>query len=115
LCHYHLHIPCDEHFSSLNVAAAVQIVSYELRMMLDEKEPKTLPTEEIAVTAAEMESFYRHLEELLVRVGYLNLGNPGKLMLRLRRLFSRAIVEPNEIHILRGIFTAVEQRVEEKN
>ena len=115
LCHYHLHIPCDEHFSSLNVAAAVQIVSYELRMMLDEKEPKTLPTEEIAVTAGEMESFYLHLEELLVQVGYLDLGNPGKLMLRLRRLFNRAIVEPNEIHILRGIFTAVEQRVGEKN
>lgn len=110
LCHYHLHIPCDENFSSLNVAAAVQIVTYELRMMLEQgrvPEAKSVPSEEAVVTVGEMESFYLHLEELLVQIGYLKLGNPGKLLLRLRRLFNRAIVEHNEIHILRGIFTAM--------
>jgi TrmH family RNA methyltransferase len=106
-CHAHLHIPCNEHFSSLNVAAAVQIVCYELRMMwekLSQSEPRSEPTEEQKVTVKEMESFYTHLETYLTEIGYLNLGNPGKLMLRLRRLFNRALVEHNEIHILRGIF-----------
>ncbi len=120
LCHYHLNIPCDEHFSSLNLAAAVQIVCYELRMMLHNfvkntqenlSESSEYLSEKTNVTVKEMESFYSGLEELLVQVGYLQLSNPGKLMLRLRRLFNRAIVEHNEIHILRGIFRAIDQRL----
>ena len=124
LCHYHVNIPCNEHFSSLNLAAAVQILSYELRMALespDRRMGENVPAkqstsdQEDIVTAKEMESFFNRLEVLLVRVGYLQLGNPGKLMLRLRRLFNRAIVEKNEIHILRGIFTAIDQKLEGKN
>lgn len=123
-CHYHLNIPCDENFSSLNLAAAVQIVCYELRMMLQHltentaEKPVELEVnldEQTRVSAKEMESFYTGFETLLVKVGYLQLSNPGKLMLRLRRLFNRAIVEKNEIHILRGIFRAIDQRLGEKD
>jgi tRNA (cytidine32/uridine32-2'-O)-methyltransferase len=115
LCHYHLHIPCDENFSSLNVAAAVQIVTYELRMMFDQQSAafKILDTnsEQALAAVGGMEEFYTRLEEMMVKVGYLQLGNPGKLMLRLRRLFNRAIVEESEIHILRGMLNAFDAHI----
>jgi len=110
LCHYHLHIPCTENFSSLNVAAAVQIVTYELRMMIEQSTslaPNQPKYESRLATTEEVEQFYDRLEELLIRTGYLNLGNPKKLMLRLRRLFNRAHLEDNEIQILRGILASI--------
>jgi tRNA (cytidine32/uridine32-2'-O)-methyltransferase len=109
LCHAHLHIPCDENFSSLNVAAAVQIVTYELRLMLGQSREPIIKdvAEERCVTVGEMEQFYSRLEHILIHIGYLKLSNPGKLMLRLRRLFNRAIVEENEIHILSGLLNLI--------
>lgn len=110
LCHYHLHIPCTENFSSLNVAAAVQIVTYELRMMMEQgiaADSTLIKSESRPATTEEVEQFYDRLEELLIRTGYLNLGNPKKLMLRLRRLFNRTHLEDNEIQILRGILASI--------
>ncbi len=111
LCHYHLNIPCEESFSSLNVAAAAQIVTYELRMGLGSNATSGQENEkniEKLVTTEEVEQFYERLEQLLIHTGYLRLSNPGKLMLRLRRLFNRAIVEQNEIQILRGILNSID-------
>lgn len=109
LCHAHLHIPCNENFSSLNVAAAVQIVAYELRMSLQHNRdtPLNYEIESRPITADEMERFYVSLEACLIKLGYLNLSQPKKLMLRLRRLFNRAIIEENEMNILRGIINSI--------
>ena len=105
-CHALIRIPAAAHFSSLNVAAAVQIVAYELRTEAGGIGVAAAPAHSPAATAEELEGFYRHLEETLVRIGYLDPAAPKLLMRRLRRLFSRAEPDRAEINILRGILTS---------
>lgn len=107
-CNYLLTIPADPAFSSLNVAAAVQVVSYELRMATGEA-PQAAGHEPLA-TAEQREQFYRHLEQVLLDLEFLDPANPKHLMRRLRRLFNRTELDQNEVHILRGILTAVERK-----
>ncbi len=107
-CQALLTIPTDPEFSSLNIAMAVQIVSYELRLALAADAERKAPVPESpAATAAEMEHFFRHLEAVLIRSQFLDPDNPRMLMRRLRRLFVKARPDKNEINILRGILTAV--------
>jgi len=113
-CHFHVHIPSDPEFSSLNLAAAVQVLAYEVRMawLAVENQPtKTLKLETTAmqssqpVTADELESFYAHLEQALVEIRFLDPAKPRHLMSRLRRLYGRSEVSKLEMNILRGILT----------
>lgn len=105
-CQALIRIPATAHFSSLNVAAAVQIVAYELRIEAGGIGVAAAPAQSPAATAGELEGFYRHLEETLVHIGYLDPVAPKLLMRRLRRLFSRAEPDRAEINILRGILTS---------
>lgn len=103
-CQQLAHIPSVEGFSSLNLAAAVQVVAYELREGL-------IPTEVHAreyplATHEEVEGFYGQLEQALQESGFLDAKNPGRMMIRLRRLFSRSRLEKNEVNILRGMIRA---------
>lgn len=107
-CNILVTIPTDPGFASLNLAAAVQVVSYELRVAgLDATPPS--PAEPLA-SAEERELFYRHLEQVLLALEFLDPNNPKHLMRRLRRLFNRVELDSNEVNILRGILTAVERR-----
>ena len=108
-CHYLLHIPSNAEYSSLNLAAAVQIVAYELRMasMAVTAAGEAGATE--TASAAEREAFYAHLEQTLLELEFLNPDNPKKLMRRLRRLFNRALPDQQEINMLRGILSAAQQ------
>ena len=109
LCHTLLTIPTDPGFSSLNLAMAVQVVVYELRVagMLDEGPNYELDAP--PATSDEMEHFYTHLEQVLRDIGFLDPENPRHLMRRMRRLFIRARPDKNEINILRGILRAIDQ------
>lgn len=109
-CNYLLTIPADPAFSSLNVAAAVQVVSYELRMAELADKPAPASAAEPLASAEQRERFYAHLEQVLLSLEFLDPTNPKHLMRRLRRLFNRVELDQNEVHILRGILTAVEQR-----
>lgn len=110
-CRALVHIPADEAYSSLNLGAAVQVLSYELRLAaltqapLPESGAASAPEDQPA-TAQMLEGFYAHLEETLVQLDFLDPGNPRHLMRRMRRLFGRAAPTVNEINILRGILTA---------
>ncbi len=110
LCHTLLTIPTDPGFSSLNVAMAVQVMTYELRVasMLDAG--PQFETEAPPATSEEMEHFYEHLETVLRDIEFLDPANPRHLMRRLRRLFVRARPDKNEVNILRGILTAVDRK-----
>ena len=108
-CHYLIHIPANPSYGSLNLAAAVQVIAYELRML--EHRACALETAvEPAAPAEEMTRFYRHLEQVLLETGFLNPANPRQLMRRLRCLFNRAQPDQNEVNILRGILSAVQGR-----
>lgn len=113
-CNYLVTIPTDPDFASLNVAAAVQVLSYELRVAAQTGMSRTMPGDPLA-SAAERERFYQHLERVLLDLEFLNPDNPKHLMRRLRRLFNRIEIDRNEVNILRGILTAVERRSREKN
>ncbi len=111
-CQALLNIPANPDYSSLNLAQAVQVVSYELMMaaraMAGDK-VQTLREHPLA-TSEDLERFYTHLEATLIRIGFLNPDNPRHLMRRLRRLFARAEVDANELNILRGILSEFEAR-----
>lgn len=112
LCHQHVHIPTNPDFSSLNVAAAVQVISYEMRMALVEGEAGDMPQWgtrwdiELADNT-EVEQMFEHLEQTLVEIDFLDPKNPRQLMPRLRRLLLRAVPDKVEINILRGILTKI--------
>lgn len=108
-CQVHVRIPTDPAWSSLNLAQAVQIAAYELRMAatggaLTEARP------EPAATVADLEGLYAHLEAASVDSGFLDPDNPGRLKERWRRLFARARPEREEINILRGLLKALMKR-----
>ncbi len=108
LCDTLLSIPTDPQFSSLNLAMAVQVVTYEIRAAEAEK-PAGYEADAPPASSEEMEHFYAHLEQVLTDVRFLDPENPRHLMRRLRRLFIRARPDKNEVNILRGILTAVER------
>ena len=112
LCHAVVRIPTSSTFSSLNVAAAVQILCYEVRLALSDLQGTTeeLRTRD-AVTSEQLEGFYEHLRTTLIQIGYLDESAPKLLMRRLRRLFSRAGVERAELNILRGVLAAVQHKI----
>lgn len=103
-CHYVASIPCNPSYGSLNLAAAVQVMAYELMMSM--YEPAEGAVDEPFAPAGDVELFYRHLEETLIALRFLDPENPRHLMRRLRRLFNRTRLTANEISILRGILTA---------
>ncbi|MGB5331040.1 MAG: RNA methyltransferase [Woeseiaceae bacterium] len=110
LCHTLLTIPTDPGFSSLNLAMAVQVLTYEIRVASMLHAGPVFESEAPPASHEEMEHFYTHLERVLKDIRFLDPENPRHLMRRLRRLFIRARPDKNEANILRGILTAVENK-----
>jgi len=122
-CHYHVNIPSVESFPSLNLAMAVQLISYEIRMawLLDKSldaphqliapilSPEDDGWDEQIAPVGELESFFKHLEKTLIAIDFHDPSNPRQLMTRLRRLFQRTHLDKMEVSILRGVLSAVEK------
>ena len=111
-CNVLINIPANPEYSSLNLSQAAQVLAYECRMAaLDGAPSARQPGGEAneigfqgeAASVAAVEGMYAHLEQALVKIGFLDPGNPRKLMPRLKRMFSRAQLEQEEVNILRGI------------
>jgi len=117
LCHAKVSIPTAATFSSLNLAAAVQVLSYELRRatLADEAPLEANSDAERPASVAELEGFYAHLRDTVTEIGYLDPDSPKLLMRRLRRLFNRVQPEHVEINILRGILTAVQKKARRRD
>lgn len=112
-CTYHVAIPANPEYSSLNLAQAVQIICYETRVAhLAGIESAQEPTE--YPLAADQERFFVHLENTLFSTGFIIKNHPGQVMTKLRRLFSRARIESQEMNILRGILTSIDKVVSNK-
>ncbi len=132
LCHYHVNIPADEEYSSLNLAAAVMVISYEVRMALLRRAGEPLArtdsshdvagaqgqAEDVVVagldwdvpraTGQQLESFYAHLEQVMIDLNFHDPENPRLLMMRMRRLFGRIRPDQMEISILRGLMSHID-------
>ncbi len=115
-CHYHVYIPANPEYSSLNLASAVQLISYELRIAhLGDSANEIKKDATQPVTAEQMEGFYQHLEQTLIEIGYHNPNHPKLLMLRLRRLYNRTHPDHSEMQILRGILTSIQKGFKNSN
>jgi tRNA (cytidine32/uridine32-2'-O)-methyltransferase len=115
LCNLHLHIPTSDAYSSLNLAMAVQIVCYELRMLLVQDQLPASEDEQWDTpfcTLENLERFYLHLEQTLTAIEFLDPAAPRQLMARLRRLYGRVRLDEMELNILRGILTETQKWVE---
>jgi tRNA (cytidine32/uridine32-2'-O)-methyltransferase len=110
-CHFHIHIPANPQYSSLNLAQAVQVVGYELRMASLDVIPAHEEWDYRLSTSDEMEKLFTHLQAVLIELAFLKLNAPRKLMTRLRRLFLRARPDVMEMNILRGILSAVQTKI----
>jgi TrmH family RNA methyltransferase len=108
-CHALIRIPADPGYESLNLAQAVQIVCYEIRLAMGGA-PAGPPAEPPA-SVREMAALEAHLDAVLARVGFLHDGNAGQLAPRIRRLLARAVPDAGEVRILRGLLAAIERRV----
>jgi tRNA/rRNA methyltransferase len=105
-------IPANPEYSSLNLAMAVQLACYELRMTTlgaISADKLDVASSEPLATNDELERFYAHLEETLLKIGYLNPNAPKKLFERMRRLYSRARLEKEEVNLLRGVLTLTQE------
>ncbi|MFC0309087.1 tRNA (cytosine(32)/uridine(32)-2'-O)-methyltransferase TrmJ [Gallibacterium trehalosifermentans] len=110
-CHYHLNIPANPEYSSLNLAMAVQLVSYEIRMAyLQAQSSPTIPQPKATlpegVVAEELEYFFQKTEKIYQEIGFIQ---NSAVMKKLRRLYLRTAIQRNELNILQGMLTAVER------
>lgn len=109
LCSLPVTIPTDPEFSSLNLGAAVQVLSYELRMAaLGEAAAAPADVQAEPATHADFEGFMSHLERVVTASGFHDPANPKRLLPRMRRLFNRVRLEKEEVAILRGMLTTFE-------
>ncbi|HOL65187.1 MAG TPA: RNA methyltransferase, partial [Accumulibacter sp.] len=111
-CQRMLYIPADPTYSSLNLAAAVQVLCYELRLAAFAGSPlspsRVVPFSSPPASYQDIERFYAHLQRVMIGSGFLDPQRPRRLMPKLRRLFARAELECDEIDILRGLLDAIE-------
>ncbi|MEM7209534.1 MAG: RNA methyltransferase [Pseudomonadota bacterium] len=118
LCHVMLHIPCNPAFSSLNIAAAVQVIAYELRMADVENKRDLAAVDdqfrEDLATRDDMDQFHTHLTSVITQTGFYDPNNPKQLSRRLYRFFNRAAPDKTEINIMRGILKSVEKTIKNK-
>ena len=106
-CHQLVHINTNPAYGSLNLSQAVQVMAYELRMVvIGDTGASIAPSDWVPVDAGQMEMFFVHLEQTLLDIKFMNPDQPKRLMARMRRLFNRARPDQNEINILRGILAA---------
>ncbi|MFB0981096.1 MAG: tRNA (cytosine(32)/uridine(32)-2'-O)-methyltransferase TrmJ [Alteromonadaceae bacterium] len=124
LCHFHVQIPANPDYSSLNLAMAVQTLSYEVRtsFLIDQQKafkakgenlsknlPKKSVDEDEYPIMDETERFYQHFEDALKATGFIVPTHPGLVMTKLRRLFTRARPDVKEVKMMRGILASIER------
>ncbi|OUS24862.1 hypothetical protein A9Q99_23295 [Gammaproteobacteria bacterium 45_16_T64] len=128
-CHYHVCIPANEEYGVLNVASAIQLICYEMRVRLFEPQPAVqgvdLEAEKALemplsvtkwdtplVSVQDMERFFLHFEQTLLDIDFFDPNTPRQLMTRARRLFSRTRLDRLEMNLMRGFFSKVQKLAE---
>jgi tRNA (cytidine32/uridine32-2'-O)-methyltransferase len=111
LCQAVAQIPSHPDFSSLNLAASVQVLAYELRMawLAQQGSRVEMVNDAPPATAEDLELMHAHLEEVMTQTGFLDPAKPRRLLRRVRRLFGRIQLDRNEVNIIRGFLRAVQE------
>lgn len=116
LCNYHVHIPANPEYSALNVAAALQVIAYEIRMsaLAETNGGEPVHFDDWDMPPAgfkEVEMYFKHLEETLTKLNFLTADNPRQTMTRMRRMYSRIRLDQMELGILRGVLTSIQNHL----
>ncbi len=107
-CHFHVFIPANPDYSSLNLAMAVQTLSYEVRMAF--LAATAYPEQQAEYPLSEeLEGMFNHLEQTLTDTRFIVPAHPGLVMTKLRRFFNRARPEVKELRMWRGIFSSIQK------
>ena len=112
-CHFHVNIPTGKAYSSLNLAMAVQVLSYEILQasIINKGDSTRAQKWDVSYASPEaMEHFFTHLEQTLTELDFHDPDNPRQLLTRLRRMFNRIRMDKMEVNILRGFLTAINKR-----
>ena len=112
LCNFHVHIPSDPEYSSLNLSQAVQILAYEIRLsyIQDRHVNKEYWDVELA-NNEQTERLINHMDELMQEVDFYDVENPRKLLVRVRRFFKRSKIDVMEANIFRGLFATIQKKL----
>ena len=112
LCNFHVHIPSDPEYSSLNLSQAVQILAYEIRLsyLQDRHVNKEYWDVELA-NNEQTERLINHMDELMQEVDVYDVENPRKLLVRVRRFFKRSKIDVMEANIFRGLFATIQKKL----
>lgn len=120
-CQYHVSIPGNPEYSVLNVASAIQLICYELRMKLVEEQAEQAQGDAPSMTISktewdaplssseDMERFFQHMEQTLLDIRFYDPNNPRQILTRIRRLFSRTRLDRLEMNLMRGVLARVQQ------
>lgn len=108
---YHINIPSNPEFSSLNLSQAVQIICYELRMHILSPKAIVKTKQNPLALHEDINNFYIHLEKVLIATNFLSIENHRRIMQKLKRLFNRSQLENLEINILRGILKSIQDAI----
>ena len=112
-CHFHVNIPTGKSYSSLNLAMAVQVLTYEIlqaSLIITNDNSVDQKWDVDFASSEDMEHFFTHLEQTLIQVDFHDPENPRKLLTRLRRMFNRIRMDQMEVNIFRGFLTAINKR-----
>lgn len=113
-CNYHVNIPSNPDYSSLNLATAVQVLAYEIRMAslvdADDVLSRTEEWDQPLATSDELELFHDHLARTMAGLNFYDPDNPKQLITRMRRLFNRSRMDKMEVSMLRGLLSAADRR-----
>lgn len=118
LCHFHVQIPANPEYSSLNLAMAVQTLSYEVRMAYlaaEKAQYQQSEDEEEYPVIEETERMFGHFEQALKATGFIVPSHPGLVMTKLRRFINRARPDTKEVKMWRGILSSVEKAAKRNN
>jgi tRNA (cytidine32/uridine32-2'-O)-methyltransferase len=108
-CQYHVQIPTVENFSSLNLAQAIQVFAYEIRLATMQNQPQKNQEVEPVATVDKVDGLCQHVQNTLKDMNFMNSKQHKTLVSRLRLLFNRAQLKEVEVNILRGFLSSVQK------
>ena len=112
LCNFHVHIPSDPEYSSLNLSQAVQILAYEIRLSYLKDQHVNKDYWDVELANNELtERLINHMDELMLEVDFYDVENPRKLLVRVRRFFKRSKIDVMEANIFRGLFATIQKKL----
>ena len=112
LCNFHVHIPSDPEYSSLNLSQAVKILAYEIRLSyLQDRHVNEEYWDVELANNEQTERLINHMDELMQEVDFYDVENPRKLLVRVRRFFKRSKIDVMEANIFRGLFATIQKKL----